>query len=94
MADDIIEVHATIKGHVQGVGFRVTVRQFATRLGIIGTVRNLTDGSVEIHAVGKRQTIQELLKTLKEPQRPGKVSAIFLEEISPVNHYDDFTIIS
>ena len=94
MSEDLIEVRATIKGRVQGVGFRVTARQLAMHLGIVGTVRNLADGSVEIHALGKPQAVQELLKALKEPQGPGKVSTIFSEEISPVNHYVGFIIIS
>ncbi|HEV8052314.1 MAG TPA: acylphosphatase [Parachlamydiaceae bacterium] len=94
MLEDLIEVRATIKGRVQGVGFRVMARQLATSLGIVGTVRNLVDGSVEIHAVGKRQAVQELLKVLKEPQGPGKVSALFSEEISPLHHYVGFTILS
>lgn len=94
MADDVIEVHATIKGRVQGVGFRVTARQLAIRMGVVGTVRNLADGSVEIYALGRRHVVEEFLKALQEPQGPGKVSAIFSEEISPVNEYDAFMIIS
>ena len=94
MANDLIEIHATIKGHVQGVGFRVTARQHAQRLGLVGTVRNLSDGSVELYAVGRRQAIQELLKVLAYPQGLGKVAAIFSEEIFPQNHYIDFQIIS
>lgn len=94
MAEDLIEIHATIKGRVQGVGFRVTARQLAMALGIVGIVRNLADGSVEVYAQGRRQRVEELLKALKMPEGPGKVSAIFSEEISPVNRYVGFTIIS
>jgi acylphosphatase len=93
MLDDFIEIHATIKGRVQGVGFRVTARQYAIRLGIVGTVRNLSDGTVEIFAFGKRHMVQEMLKRLSEPDGPGKVSAIFSEEVSPPHSYSDFRII-
>ena len=91
---DFIEVRATIKGKVQGVGFRVTARQLAIHLGIAGTVRNLADGSVEIYALGKRQAVHELIKVLAEPQGPGKVSAVFSEEVFPQHQYTDFRIIS
>lgn len=94
MADDTIEIRATIKGHVQGVGFRVTARQHAMRLGLVGTVRNLVDGGVELHVLGKRDAIQEMLKALTEPQGPGKVSAVFSEEVFPSNYYPDFKILS
>lgn len=34
-------------GHVQGVGFRWTARELAARLGLRGSIRNASDGSVE-----------------------------------------------
>jgi acylphosphatase len=83
MPEELIEIHATIKGHVQGVGFRVTARHEAIRLGIVGTVRNLADGSVELYALGKREAVQELLKIISGPLGAGKISAVFSEEISP-----------
>jgi len=38
-----------VTGNVQGVGYRVIVRQIARRLGVKGFVQNLEDGSVEIY---------------------------------------------
>lgn len=93
MGEELVEIHATIKGHVQGVGFRVTARQEAIRLGIVGTVCNLADGSVELYALGKREAVEELLKTLSGPSGAGKISAVFSEEISPHHPYSDFKII-
>lgn len=93
MGEELVEIHATIKGQVQGVGFRMTARQEAIRLGIVGTVRNLSDGSVELYALGKRESVQKLLKTLSGPLGAGKISAIFSEEISPHHSYFDFAII-
>lgn len=93
MSEEIVEVHARIKGQVQGVGFRGLVRQHAIRLGIIGMIRNLADGDVELQAKGKRQVIQELFTVIKELQSPIKVFAISFEEISPQNHYVDFKIL-
>lgn len=93
MTNELVEVRATIKGYVQGVGFRVTARQHAIRLGIVGTVRNLADGGVELHALGKPEAVQELLKTLSGPFGAGKISTIFSEEVVPHHHYSDFKII-
>ncbi len=40
-------------GHVQGVGFRYTVKQIAHGFTVIGWVRNLPDGRVELQASGE-----------------------------------------
>jgi acylphosphatase len=93
MNDELIEIHATIKGNVQGVGFRATARRLATRLGVMGTVRNLIDGGVEIYALGKKSAVQELINGLSSPDGPGKVSAIFSEEVNPKHQYVDFKIL-
>jgi acylphosphatase len=93
MDNELIEIRATISGQVQGVGFRVISRKLAINLGIVGTVRNLVDGRVELHAKGKRTVVLELLKTLEGPEGPGKVTAIFSEEITSPHHYEDFRII-
>jgi acylphosphatase len=37
-------------GHVQGVGFRFTVRELAQRFAVTGFVRNLSNGKVELVA--------------------------------------------
>ena len=46
-----------IHGRVQGVGFRWYVRDHARRLDIAGTVRNCTDGTVEVHAAAPETTL-------------------------------------
>lgn len=38
------------EGHVQGVGFRYTVKNIARGFDVTGTVRNLPDGRVELVA--------------------------------------------
>ena len=48
----IVSFHAVVRGQVQGVGFRYFARQRAEAHGIAGFVRNLPDGSVELHAEG------------------------------------------
>ncbi|MSR20566.1 MAG: acylphosphatase [Gemmatimonadetes bacterium] len=60
-----------VVGLVQGVGFRHWTRRTAERLGLSGTVRNLPDGSVEVHAAG----IEESLRRFEEALRDGPPAA-------------------
>lgn len=64
MSEHIIEEKAIIKGLVQGVGLRATARHYAQKHGIKGQVRNLADGSVEIHAQGNKHAVDKFFDTL------------------------------
>ena len=54
--------HFTVSGRVQGVGFRSWVQRTAEELELSGWVRNLSDGRVEIMAVGLEQAESDLWK--------------------------------
>ena len=51
---------ARVYGRVQGVGFRIYVKELADRLGIRGTVRNAPDGSVEVTAEARPSALDHL----------------------------------
>lgn len=69
-------VHATIRGIVQGVGFRFFVQRQARGLGIRGWVRNLPDGSVEVWAEGEHDRLLALLEALRQGPPHARVDAI------------------
>jgi acylphosphatase len=52
-------------GQVQGVGFRATTFQLASSFDVAGTVRNLTDGSVEMIAEGDAAELQRFLDAIR-----------------------------
>lgn len=53
-------------GDVQGVGFRATTQRLASRLAVTGTVRNLSDGRVELIAEGTAAEINRLVAGLRD----------------------------
>ena len=52
MENDTKRFHATIKGIVQGVGFRFFVFQYGVNLNLNGWVRNRYNGDVEVVVEG------------------------------------------
>ncbi len=51
-------------GHVQGVGFRYTVYQFAAKYAVTGFVKNLPDGRVELVAEGTPSELNRFMKII------------------------------
>ncbi|MDP9385186.1 MAG: acylphosphatase, partial [Actinomycetota bacterium] len=51
----------TVRGRVQGVGFRDATRREAERLGVAGWVRNAAGGSVELHAEGPAAAVDVIV---------------------------------
>lgn len=54
-------VRIRVSGRVQGVWFRASTARVAESLGLVGWVRNLPDGAVEISAQGPRPKIDEFI---------------------------------
>lgn len=68
--------HFIIKGEVQGVGYRITTYLNATRLGITGSVKNLSNDDVEVFAQGDEKIIDNFRKYLKIGSSMSQVSEI------------------
>lgn len=78
---------------MQGVGFRALVRTHAIQLGIKGSVCNLPDGRVEIHAQGPREQLDALLERVQRAVGPDTIDHITTDYLQPTCYYDDFSII-
>jgi len=67
-------VTVLFSGRVQGVGFRVSVRQLACGYEVTGTVRNLPDGRVEMIAEGQRSEVEAFLTGIDESDLSGYIA--------------------
>jgi acylphosphatase len=84
--------HATISGSVQGVGFRYSARREALRLGLVGWVRNLGDGEVEVLAEGLGSALVDFREWLEEGPPGAFIASVNVEKREPTGRYADFTI--
>jgi acylphosphatase len=91
--DESAAIRASVRGRVQGVGFRDYVYMRARFLHVTGYVRNLSDGrSVEIVAEGRRSSLQRLLGHLQEGPRMCRVDEIAVDWTQPSAAYTDFDV--
>ncbi len=58
--------HVFYSGRVQGVGFRYTAERLALDLRLVGWVKNLPDGRVELLCEGPKKKIELLLKEIQD----------------------------
>lgn len=65
-------VHVIVRGEVQGVGFRYTLRMVAQDAGASGWVRNRRDGTVEAEIEGTAEQVDAVLAWMAEGP-PGSV---------------------
>ena len=65
-----------VTGRVQGVGYRWWARAQAAQLGVVGTVRNADDGSVEVQARGSDDALADLERLLTEGPPHARVAQV------------------
>jgi acylphosphatase len=78
-------------GRVQGVGFRATVHGIASRHPVVGFVRNLPDGTVELVAEGAGADVEAFLAVVAK-QFSGYVTRADVHPIEADESLTRFTI--
>ena len=91
--NDVYEMHAVVKGRVQGVGFRAMTRYYAAGLGLTGSVSNLADGSVEIYAYGVKSRLEELMQKLRGESFSDYITEEDIEYLLNPSPSDGFRIL-
>lgn len=75
-------VAITIRGRVQGVGFRAWVHHQAELQGLKGWVRNRRDGTVEAVLSGRTELVEAVLKACRSGPRGSRVEAVDVADAS------------
>jgi len=90
---EILAKRFYVSGEVQGVGFRFFVEREAARLGVAGYVKNLSDGRVEVYAIGDATQLDALKNELRRGPRMAVVDRVTEAEAEVLPAYSTgFTI--
>ena len=85
-------ISITVKGKVQGVFYRQTTKETASRLGITGEVKNLDNGDVHIIATGTAEQLEAFTAWCKKGPERAVVTNVMVEKI-PLQSFDRFKVV-
>lgn len=75
--------HVTVRGRVQGVGYRAWVADQASARHLEGWVRNVRDGSVEALLAGPAEVVAEMIAACWRGPSLARVDAVREEDGHP-----------
>ena len=80
-------------GRVQGVGFRYITKEIVTGFDVVGSVRNLPDGTVELKIMGETDEVEDYLAEItKESPVAHFIKETQVEEIPLLENAGGFRI--
>lgn len=88
----MVRLQLTISGSVQGVGFRYFTQMKAVQFGITGWVKNMSNGTVQIVAVGDKDNLDQFIHDLRLGNPFSKVEHVDIKELSDTDPFHSFKI--
>ncbi len=89
----MVKIKMTVKGMVQGVGFRYYCYRNAVQLGINGYAKNLHNGDVEIEAEGGVSEMNEFIKQVQIGPKFSKINSTSVVRMPFEGNYKEFSIL-
>lgn len=86
------KVRAIVSGRVQGVWYRAHTREKAVELGVVGFVRNLPDGTVEIVAQGDGVQVDGLMDWARLGPPMAEVTEVRVRGVAEDEEFGSFEV--
>jgi acylphosphatase len=83
MQGETVRRRVVVRGRVQGVFFRDSTRRRAEAHGVVGWIRNRSDGAVEAVLEGPREAVDRVLRFLEMGPPQAEVSDVEVSEEEP-----------
>lgn len=80
-------------GKVQGVRYRAYLEDAATALGVVGFVRNLPSGAVEVRAQGPQDVLKQFIEYIHEGSLQAKIEGVEVEWRNARTTYYEFSVL-
>ena len=80
-AKGVKAVHILVTGRVQGVGFRMFAERLASELNVVGFVRNLPEGEVEVLAQGDTADVESFCEWLRKGPSFARVEDLSVKDV-------------
>ena len=81
-------------GRVQGVGFRYSTKQIASGYEVVGTVKNLPDGRVEMQVMSQdSDELEDFLAAIDESNLGSLIKEREISSIPPLVGQRSFSIV-
>ena len=91
-ADGKRRIHLFYSGRVQGVGFRFTAETIALSLGVVGWVKNLPDGRVEVVCEGEEAELVRFVEKMRNGPMKPYIQTVESDWNEATGEFHDFTI--
>ena len=85
-------IRVVYSGRVQGVGFRFTAEESAKRLGVVGWIKNLRDGRVELVAEGEEKALEQFIKDIRTGPMRNFIKDVEITWSTSTDEFEDFEV--
>jgi acylphosphatase len=92
MASGLAAKRVLYEGRVQGVGFRFSAKEVAEGFDIVGWVRNLPDGRVQLEVQGQSSEVAAFLDAIEKSHLRAHIHRKVVVNIEPVQALKGFLI--